>query len=88
MGPSGSGKTTLLEALSAKKTQGKSLRGEIMVNGQILPQKQLRQISGNVEQENALMGSLTVFETLILTAKLAEPRFVTSRVSPRSGKES
>ncbi|KAF1817058.1 putative ATP-binding cassette transporter [Eremomyces bilateralis CBS 781.70] len=72
MGPSGSGKTTLLNALAHRKAAaGATTTGEILANGQRIDQDILRQHSSYVEQEDALIGSLTVIETMNFAAGLA-----------------
>ena len=76
MGPSGSGKTTLLNTLAQRQTA--TIRGQINVNGVDQPLSVHRDISAFVEQEDTLIGSLTVHETLEFSAKLALPRTVTS----------
>lgn len=69
MGPSGSGKTTLLNVL-ANRSQS-PWTGHIKVNSRSIGKKGLREISGYVEQDDALLGSLTVRETIDFSAKLA-----------------
>jgi ABC-type multidrug transport system ATPase subunit len=76
MGPSGSGKTTLLNTLAQRQTA--TVEGRINVNGAEQPLSVHRDISAFVEQEDTLIGSLTVNETLRFSAKLALPRTVTS----------
>jgi ABC-type multidrug transport system ATPase subunit len=83
MGPSGSGKTTLLDVLSGvyvlpnehfclcyfigRATQGTlSKESTILVNGKPRTKK-FKRISGYVMQDDALLGSLTVKETLMCT---------------------
>ena len=75
MGPSGSGKTTLLNTLAQRKAaSGSKSSGTVFVNGTAISLKSLRQISSFVEQEDALIGSLTVRETLNFAARLSLPR--------------
>lgn len=72
MGPSGSGKTTLLNVLAHRAAASKAeVRGKVMVDGQQVSRTQLRNLSSYVEQEDALIGSLTVRETVDFAAKLA-----------------
>jgi ABC-type multidrug transport system ATPase subunit len=74
MGPSGSGKTTLLNTLSHRTAAaGATTRGEILTNGQSIEWQNLRHLSAYVEQEDALIGSLTVRETMDFAARLALP---------------
>ena len=80
MGPSGCGKTTLLNVLSHRIAATKaSVEGKVMVNGHQLGQAKLQQISSYVEQEDALIGSLTVSETVDFAARLAMPAGVSAK---------
>jgi ABC-type sugar transport system ATPase subunit len=75
MGPSGSGKTTLLNTLAHRiAAAGATTTGDILTNGNPTSWQQLRQLSAYVEQEDALIGSLTVQETMDFAARLALPR--------------
>lgn len=79
MGPSGSGKTTLLNALAHRATPaGAIIEGDIMVNGKEVSLDTFQQISSYVEQEDVLIGSLTVEETLYFAAKLSLPRYLST----------
>ncbi|KAM3548370.1 hypothetical protein MY1884_009210 [Beauveria asiatica] len=74
MGPSGSGKTTLLNTLAHRiAAAGSTTTGDILVNGQPANLKAIRDLSAYVEQEDSLIGSLTVKETMIFAARLALP---------------
>lgn len=74
MGPSGSGKTTLLNALAHRvAAAGATTTGEILVNGQNTSLQKIRDISSYVEQDDALIGSLTVKETVMFAARLSLP---------------
>ena len=76
MGPSGCGKTTLLQALAFQKESvpNSLLQGQILFNGKEQSTSTIRRISRFVEQEEALIGSLSVAETLTFAARLALPR--------------
>ena len=75
MGPSGSGKTTLLNVLAHRhNSPGAAVEGEILVNGDKVSLGNFQQISSYVEQEDVLVGSLTVEETLYFAAQLSLPR--------------
>lgn len=75
MGPSGSGKTTLLNVLAHRdSSRGVEVEGEILVNGKPVPLEAFRHLSSYVEQEDVLIGSLTVEETLYFAAQLSLPR--------------
>jgi ABC-type multidrug transport system ATPase subunit len=77
MGPSGSGKTTLLNLL-ADRVVGKNakVQGSFRVDGSDIDRSTFRSISSYVEQEDALIGSLTVNETLHFAARMATSRCV------------
>jgi ABC-type multidrug transport system ATPase subunit len=75
MGPSGSGKTTLLNTLAQRQKQG--VAGKVLINGSEAPINTHRALSSFVEQEDTLIGSLTVEETLRFAARLALPSTVT-----------
>lgn len=72
MGPSGSGKTTLLNILAHRKvpTHG-SLDGEVLINNNPTTRSLIKEVSAYVEQEDSLIGSLTVKETVDFNARLA-----------------
>lgn len=75
MGPSGSGKTTLLNALAHRNASFRGdIAGSITVNGAAISTGVFQSISSYVEQEDALIGSLTVRETLDFAARLSLPR--------------
>lgn len=77
MGPSGSGKTTLLNTLAHRAAAaGATTHGDILANGQAINWQKLRHLSAYVEQEDVLIGSLTVRETMNFAAQLALPRYV------------
>ncbi|KAK4443946.1 P-loop containing nucleoside triphosphate hydrolase protein [Podospora aff. communis PSN243] len=71
MGPSGCGKTTLLNVLASRPTGAQSVEGEVLVNGSKPSRSAFREMSRFVEQEDALIGSLTVRETLNFASRLA-----------------
>ncbi|OCK78636.1 putative ATP-binding cassette transporter [Lepidopterella palustris CBS 459.81] len=80
MGPSGSGKTTLLNTLAHRAAAaGATTHGDILTNGQSIAWKQLRHLSAYVEQEDALIGSLTVYETMDFAARLALPPSISKK---------
>lgn len=71
MGPSGCGKTTLLNVLASRPTGAQNVDGTILVNGSKPSRSAFREMSNFVEQEDALIGSLTVRETLNFASRLA-----------------
>jgi len=70
MGPSGCGKTTLLNILS-RRLAGTGVTGEQWLYGSNVDTATLRAKSTYVEQEDHLIGSLTVKETIQFAAKLS-----------------
>ncbi|KAF9018675.1 ATP-binding cassette sub- G member 2 [Haplosporangium bisporale] len=82
MGPSGSGKTTLLDLIANRQARniGK-LQGEILLNG--IPVKQCgsirKRLFGYVTQDDELMETMTVLDTLTFAAKLRLPRSMSNQ---------
>lgn len=75
MGPSGSGKTTLLNALAHREAAaGASTTGSVRISGREATLHAIRAASTYVEQEDALIGSLTVRETVLFAARMSLPR--------------
>ncbi|XP_058090204.1 ABC transporter G family member 11-like isoform X2 [Magnolia sinica] len=71
MGPSGSGKSTLLDALSSRLATNAFLSGSILLNG-----RKAKLSFGNaayVTQDDNLIGTLTVRETISYSARLRLP---------------
>ncbi|KAI9650563.1 hypothetical protein NHQ30_000581 [Ciborinia camelliae] len=78
MGPSGCGKTTLLNVLAQRNAASKAtVAGKTLVNGSNPSKRDFRDMSSYVEQEDALIGSLTVRETLNFAARLAHKNSLT-----------
>ncbi|ETL92876.1 hypothetical protein F441_09163, partial [Phytophthora nicotianae CJ01A1] len=77
MGPSGSGKTTLVDMLADRISSGE-VSGVIEVNGAERDSKTFRVVTSYVAQEDTLLGSFTVAETMRMAAKLSLPSTVTS----------
>ena len=74
---SGSGKTTLLNVLAHRAaTPNATIQQTLCINGTPTSLTTFRKLSSYVEQEDALVGSLTVRETLYFAAQLALPRYV------------
>lgn len=78
MGASGAGKTTFLDILAGKHKAGE-VRGEIFVNGVSLDPQVYKGIIGFMDQEDTLMPTLTVFETITFSAQLRLPRTMSPR---------
>ena len=78
MGPSGCGKTTLLNVLARRNaTGGGEVKGSTLVNGNSPSKGSFRRMTSFVEQDDALIGSLTVSETMHFAARLAHKKYVT-----------
>jgi ABC-type multidrug transport system ATPase subunit len=75
MRPSGSGKTTLLNVLAHRDaTSNATVESSMFLNGKKTSLRDFRRISSYVEQDDALVGSLTVRETMYFAAQLSLPR--------------
>lgn len=68
---SGAGKSTLLNKLADRLPSHSRHNGELYINGSLATPSRIRRISAYVEQQDALIGSLTVEETLHFALKLA-----------------
>ncbi|KAL4806617.1 P-loop containing nucleoside triphosphate hydrolase protein [Aspergillus unguis] len=80
MGPSGCGKTTLLNVLARRPAaSGAKVMGDAYVNGTKVDSGSFGRMTSYVEQEDALIGSLTVRETLKFAADLSLPRSVSKQ---------
>jgi ABC-type multidrug transport system ATPase subunit len=79
MGPSGSGKTTLLNVLAHRTAANAQIQGQVMINNEPASLTAMRNLSSFVEQEDALIGSLTVKETVNFAARLALPPSVSKK---------
>ncbi|KAJ3069853.1 hypothetical protein HDU98_007087 [Podochytrium sp. JEL0797] len=73
MGGSGAGKSTFLDILAHRNKPG-LVQGDILVNGKKLEKREYRKIFGYVDQEDALMPTQTVQESILHSALLRLPR--------------
>ena len=73
MGASGAGKTTFLDILARKNKRG-TIGGSIYVNGENVSDNDFKSVIGFVDQEDAMMPTLTVHETILNSAMLRLPR--------------
>jgi ABC-type multidrug transport system ATPase subunit len=83
MGPSGSGKTSLLNAMALRlrNSPGTKYRsfGDLTFNGAVPSDSVIRSVCSYVcQDDDALLPSLTVRETLRFSAKLRLPSFMTT----------
>ncbi|KAJ1509786.1 hypothetical protein HMI56_006633 [Coelomomyces lativittatus] len=74
MGSSGAGKSTLLDLLAHREKSGVVREGGILsFNGRQLPSETYSRVVGYVDQEDTLMSTLTVEETILYSALLRLP---------------
>jgi ABC-type multidrug transport system ATPase subunit len=73
MGASGAGKSTFLDILARKRKRG-IIGGSTLVNGREVSDANFRNVIGFVDQEDTLMSTLTVYETILYSALLRLPR--------------
>ncbi|XP_004293165.1 PREDICTED: ABC transporter G family member 13-like isoform X2 [Fragaria vesca subsp. vesca] len=77
MGPSGSGKSTLLDALAGRLSRNVVMTGNVQLNGK---KRRLDYgVAAYVTQENVLLGTLTVRETITYSAHLRLPTSLTKQ---------
>eukprot|EP00183_Erythrolobus_madagascarensis_P002715 CAMPEP_0185848962 /NCGR_PEP_ID=MMETSP1354-20130828/3649_1 /TAXON_ID=708628 /ORGANISM="Erythrolobus madagascarensis, Strain CCMP3276" /LENGTH=636 /DNA_ID=CAMNT_0028549429 /DNA_START=180 /DNA_END=2090 /DNA_ORIENTATION=+ len=69
MGPSGSGKSTTLDVLSTRS--GLPFEGSVFLDGAPVEAHKLKETARFVQQDDALQASLTVYETLMVCARLS-----------------
>uniref|UniRef100_A0A2C9JT18 ABC transporter domain-containing protein n=1 Tax=Biomphalaria glabrata TaxID=6526 RepID=A0A2C9JT18_BIOGL len=73
MGGSGSGKTSLLDILTCRTSSGVTT-GQVYLNSEVRTKSVLDSCAGYVRQDDRLIASLTVRETLMFVAQLKLPR--------------
>ncbi|KAF9475974.1 hypothetical protein BDN70DRAFT_883068 [Pholiota conissans] len=73
MGASGAGKSTFLDILARKRKRGE-VSGTTLVNGREVDDAAFKKVVGFVDQEDTLMSTLTVYETVLYSALLRLPR--------------
>ncbi|KAK1221788.1 hypothetical protein PQX77_015407 [Marasmius sp. AFHP31] len=81
MGPSGAGKSTLLDLMAYRKTAAPGAAAYL--NGRSLNADSMYKLSAFVEQEDALLGVLTVRETVSYALRLHSPLLKGKEVSDR-----
>ncbi|KAI8996798.1 hypothetical protein BDB01DRAFT_768528 [Pilobolus umbonatus] len=82
MGPSGAGKSSLLDILARKHKRG-IITGQVLINGTSPTRKQFKNLTGFVDQDDSLMGTLTVRETLTYAALMRLPRHIPLKIKQR-----
>lgn len=73
MGASGAGKTTFLDILARKNKRGVT-KGDFYVNGETVTDTEYKNVIGFVDQEDTMLPTLTVHETILNSALLRLPR--------------
>ena len=73
MGASGAGKTTFLDILARKNKRG-VVSGNFYVNGEKVDDNEYRSVIGFVDQDDTMLPTLTVHETIMTSALLRLPR--------------
>jgi ABC-type multidrug transport system ATPase subunit len=73
MGASGAGKTTFLDILARKNKRG-VVQGDFYVNGEKVNDTEYKNVVGFVDQEDTMLPTLTVHETIMTSALLRLPR--------------
>ena len=73
MGASGAGKTTFLDILARKNKRG-TVVGDFYVNGEKVNDNDYKNVVGFVDQEDTMLPTLTVHETIMTSALLRLPR--------------
>lgn len=73
MGASGAGKTTFLDILARKNKRG-VVDGQFYVNGEKVNDNEYKNVVGFVDQEDSMLPTLTVHETIMTSALLRLPR--------------
>jgi ABC-type multidrug transport system ATPase subunit/ABC-type multidrug transport system permease subunit len=73
MGASGAGKTTFLDILARKNKRG-TVQGNFYVNGEKVTDAEYKSVVGFVDQEDTMLPTLTVHETILTSALLRLPR--------------
>jgi ABC-type multidrug transport system ATPase subunit len=74
----GAGKTSFLDIIAGKYKNGRVL-GSVLVDGKVISSKRFALVSGFVDQEDMLIPTLTVRETLLFSANLRLPESVTRK---------
>lgn len=73
MGASGAGKTSFLDILARKNKRG-FVQGDFYVNGEKVNNTEYKSVVGFVDQEDTMLPTLTVHETIMTSALLRLPR--------------
>ncbi|XP_065210811.1 protein scarlet-like [Planococcus citri] len=78
LGASGSGKSTLMSVLANRQPGDLKVEGDVRINGDKIPLKLMRSISGFVYQDDVFIPTLTILEHLHFAAKLKLDKRITT----------
>lgn len=73
MGASGAGKTSFLDILARKRKRG-DVMGDFWLNGEKVGNSEFRSVVGFVDQDDTMLPTLTVHETILDSALLRLPK--------------
>ena len=73
MGASGAGKTSFLDILARKNKRG-TISGDFWLNGEKVSDSEFKSVIGFVDQEDTMLPTLTVHETILDSALLRLPK--------------
>lgn len=73
VGASGAGKTTFLDLLARRNKRG-IVGGRVLINGRVIDDASFNRVVGFVDQQDTLLPTLTVYETVLYSALLRLPR--------------
>ena len=73
MGASGAGKTSFLDILARKNKRG-HVAGDFWLNGEKIADEEFRSVTGFVDQDDTMLPTLTVHETILDSALLRLPK--------------
>lgn len=73
MGPSGAGKTTFLDVVARRRVGGGATGSVFLGSKKIVTNSQMATVGSYVEQQDDLLGVLTVRETIMYAARLSNP---------------
>ncbi|CAM9234045.1 unnamed protein product [Chrysoparadoxa australica] len=83
IGPSGAGKTSLLDILANRVTNcsaGKSVQGEVRLNGKLMDHDTFTSHCAYVPQEDRLWSALTVTESMVFAAQMYRPEMAAADI--------
>ncbi|KAI9224037.1 P-loop containing nucleoside triphosphate hydrolase protein [Blastocladiella britannica] len=76
LGASGAGKTSLLNVIAGEVKKG-SIQGKMLLNGQPSTGAEIKRVSAFVQQDDVILGTMTVREAIFMSARLRLPESLT-----------